>query len=200
MKTMKALLWTSFLLGLFFLQGCVVFRFVETRVTLSPDNSPAKMVITYDDLSSDEDEIQDVRKDFEELLKGWHGDKYLVERADEGVLVQDREVYIEDGKIMARESGILKDLNDTYAFWVSNGERLMMFDDSGGDYELVESNGQVLKTKENTLIVWPDDAKELYWKQRLTEDSESFEKNRPLMVKWLKEYLASQAKTAEAQD
>lgn len=103
-------------------------------------------------------------------------------------MLKERELFIENEKINFRETGIIKDLNQLYTFWVSKGERIMILDDET-DFELVESNGQIFKTEENTLIVWPGDAKELYWKLKLNEEVPDFEKNRKLMVKWLQEYL-----------
>ncbi|MFQ5769271.1 MAG: hypothetical protein ACE5HX_01955 [bacterium] len=190
MKTIKTILFTITLFTLLAIQGCYFSEFIETRIFLSEDNKPAKIIINYQNISSGEAKTSDVRNDFDELIKDWKGDEYLLERAEERLFIKNREVFIQDDKVCARVTGIIKDLNDVYSFWVSNGERIMMFDDE--DYELVESNGKILKTNKNTLIVWPDDARELYWKQRFTEESESLEKNRPLMVKWLQEYLATQ--------
>ena len=71
---------------------------------------------------------------------------------------------------------------------MNNGERILLVEDE--DYEIVETNGRILKTDENTLIVWPKNIKELYWKQKFADTSESFAKTRALFVQWYQEYMA----------
>lgn len=181
------------------LTGCNICETVETRIVLHEKSSPqATVLIEYGNISSGEDKLEDVKKDFAQLVKDWQGDQYLLDSADEGIVVKSRELLVRDNKIMGRVTGIMKDIGDSYKLWSIDNERIMLFDDMSGDYELVETNGQVLKTNKNTLIVWPEEATELRWTQRLTEEAKSddFEKNRPVMVKMLQEYLANQKKAA----
>jgi hypothetical protein len=181
------------------LTGCYFSETIETRITLNDKASPkATVSIEYSNISSGEADLKDVKKDFEELIEAWQEDGYLLERADEGLFVKNRELLIRDGKIVGRETGIMKDIDDTYKFWDIDDEKIMLFDDSDDDYELVETNGKILKTDKNILIVWPKEAAELRWTQRLSEKSksESFDKNQPVMVKMLQEYLANQQKKA----
>ncbi|MFQ5641853.1 MAG: hypothetical protein ACE5IR_28085 [bacterium] len=170
-----------------FLSSCHFSEYIEYRIILGEDGKRAEMITTYSNISSGEEREKDVKNDFERLLRDWQDDDYLLQRAEDGVVVKKRELFIEDEKLIGRETGIIKDITDIYTFWVSNGERIMIFD--ADDYELVESNGKILKTPKNTLIVWPDDAKELSWKMKFSDEVEDFERNRGLMVKWLREYL-----------
>lgn len=182
---------------MFSLSGCYFSETIETRISLHGQVSPkATVFIEYSNISSAEADLDDVKTDFEELLKAWQGDEYLLDRAEEGLFVKSRELFIRDGKIVGRATGIMKDIDDTYKFWEIEDEKIMLFDDESGDYELVETNGKILKTDKNILIVWPKEATELRWAQRLSEKSksESFDKNQPVMVKMLQEYLANQKK------
>jgi hypothetical protein len=148
----------------------------------------------YRNISSGEARLEDVKGDFDGLVNDWQGDQYLLDRAEEGLVIKNRELFLRDNMIVGRINGIMKDIGDSYKFWVVEGERIMLFDSMSGDYELVETNGKVVKTGKNTLIVWPEEATELRWIQRLSEKtkSESFDKNKPMMVKMLQEYLAGQ--------
>ncbi len=191
MKRISILLVAMFMLSL---TGCYFSETVETRITLNDKASPkATVLIEYANISSGEAKLDDVKKDFDQLIKDWQGDEYLLDRAQEGMVVKNRELFIRDGKIVGRVAGIMKDIDDMYKFWEIDGEKIMLFED-GDDYEIVETNGKILKTDKNTLIVWPEDTAELRWTQRLSEitKSESFDKNQPAMVKMLQEYLANQ--------
>jgi len=179
------------------LTGCYFSETVETRITLGDKASPkATVLIEYSNISSGEAGLDDVKKDFAELIKDWQGDQYLLDRAEEGMFVKNRELFVRDGKIVGRVTGIMKSIDDTYKFWDIDDEKIMLFEDSEDDYELVETNGKILKTEKNILIVWPQETAELYWKQRISKsaESESFYKNQPVMVKLLQEYLASRKK------
>jgi hypothetical protein len=95
--------------------------------------------------------------------------------------------------------GVMRDLGEHYDIWDIKGERIMLFKDYKDDYELVETNGKVVKTEKNTLIVWPENVTELHWKQRYAGESESFYKNQPIMLKMFKDYLANQKTAAPGQ-
>jgi len=195
---MKRMIMMPAIAGMLLLTGCYECETIETRIVLHASGSPqATVLLEYDNISSGEAKQEDVKGDFDELLKDWQDDQYLLDRAEEGLVVKNRELFIRDGKIVGRVTGIMKDLGDIYKLWSIEGERIMLVDDMGGDYKLVETNGNILKTDKNTLIVWPEDATELRWVLRQPADSmsESFEKNRPLMLKMLQEHLARQKKT-----
>jgi hypothetical protein len=194
MKRLSILLAVMFVLSL---TGCYFSETVETRISLNDKASPkATIFIEYANISSGEADFDDVKKDFEQLIKDWQGDEYLLDRGEEGMFVKNRELFVRDGKIVGRVAGIMKSIDDTYKFWNIDDEKIMLFEDSEDDYELVETNGKILRTDKNILIVWPEETTELYWKQRISKsaESESFYKNQPVMVKLLQEYLASQKK------
>lgn len=177
--------------------GCLTVETIETRIQLRDRGEPL-LIIEYMDISSGEAYAADVKKDFDELIGSWQGDQYLLDRNEEGIIIKNREVFIRDGKIIGRLTGIVKNLHEKYSFWTSNGERIMLFRNYEGDedYELVETNGKILKTNENIILVWPMQTNELWWKEHEKNHSESSDKNRSPMVQMLKEHLAGQAKTS----
>lgn len=178
------------------LQGCLTSETIETCIQLRGQEEPATIIIEYGNISSGEADTGDVRKDFQQIVDDWRGDHYLLDRTEEGMFVKNREVFIREGKIVARLTAIAKDMEKLqHKFLVNRGERVMLFDEDK-DYDLVETNGRILRTEKNTLIVWPEEVSELRWKQRESKPSASSEANRPLMVQLLTEYLAGQAKTS----
>ncbi|MFQ5631317.1 MAG: hypothetical protein ACE5I1_21300, partial [bacterium] len=130
---------------------------------------------------------------FDGLIEDMYGDKYLVDRASEGLAIRKRQLFVQNDKLQAEIVGDANNLNNIYAFYDSHDERFMVYDDQDS-YELVETNGKIVKTARNTLIVWPAEMKEIYWKERLIMDKEDeediavFYKNMPKMVEMFKEY------------
>ncbi|NIM18857.1 MAG: hypothetical protein GTO42_02380 [Candidatus Latescibacteria bacterium] len=168
--------------------GCLAVDSLEMHIEYQGEDKPANVTIVYRDITSVEESIEAVKKDFESLIKDFEGDEYLLDRSEEGFFIKKRELFIEEGKIVARSHGIVKDLDEVHSIWVKNGELILLFEEDE-DFVLVESNGEVFKTPKNTLIVWPENSTKLYFKQRVRERCEPCEKNRPLMVKMLEGYL-----------
>jgi hypothetical protein len=171
--------------------GCLSVESFETRIQFHGEDEPATVTLIYHDISSAEANLENVQGDFESLIGDWQGDEYLLDRAKEGFVVKDRALAIEDGKLVAYEKGVTKDLGVLRPIKVSNGERIMLVE-RDDDYELVESNGKIIKTDNNTLLVWPEDQYELYLKHRAKKTGESHEKNRQIMIKLFEEYMAKQ--------
>jgi hypothetical protein len=193
---MKYLLLIS-LLGLLVMStGCLSVASYETHIQFHGENEPATVKMIYRDISSAETSDKEVRKDFESLIDDWKGDGFLLDRANEGFVVKERAVKIEDGKLVAYEKGVTKDLGDLTPIKVNNGERIMLLD-RDEDYELVESNGKIINTDNNTLLVWPEDLPDLYMKHRARKTSPAHEKNRPIMIKMFEEFLAKEEKNRE---
>jgi len=183
---MKVILAAAFLLPI---MGCLDVEIIETRIQLRGHGEPNIITIDYANISSDATDTSEVRKDFEELLDDWHGEKFLHAEAEEGLLVKNRELLIRKNKIVGRVTGVMSDSAALKMFSLSldDGKWIMK---SGKNLEIVDTNGKILKAGEQTRIVWPENATELRVKQRQSELSEAFKRNQPLLVKRLKEYLA----------
>lgn len=72
---------------------------------------------------------------------------------------------------------------------ISRGERIVIVD--ADDAEIIETNGKILRTEQNYVIVWPEELQEIYWIQRLLYDDEDktrLERNRPKLVKMFEAY------------
>ncbi|NQT26500.1 hypothetical protein HQ585_14195 [candidate division KSB1 bacterium] len=191
MKTFK---WIFCLLIPLCFTGCLTVDTIKTTIDIQDEDKPAVLTIRYEGLSSAEGLLKDVKKDFNYLIEEWQGDEYLLERADEGILVRDRQLLIEDNKINSVMIGLVQDLDDLYDIWEQNGERILMVEFDDDDFELTETNGYLLKTEKNRLIVWPSHIKQMQWTMKRVFESESIDKNRPMMLKMFKEYLKKNPK------
>lgn len=185
---MRKLLFALVLLGVVWLSGCYISESTETRILIRDGGEPPLIEITYHNISSSEEKEEDIRKDAEQLLRDWRGDAYLIERQEEGMLVKERKLEIRDGKIYGKMTAVAQRLNDIYSFMEYNDERIMIY--RGDDvYKLASTNGKIVKTPENTLIVWPKNQKELYWKEELAVDKAVFYRNIPKMVELLQKQM-----------
>jgi hypothetical protein len=176
--------------------GCLSVESYETRIQFHGEDKPVTVTMIYRDISSAEAKLEDVQGDFESLINDWKGDEYLIEQARDGFVVKERALTIEDGKLVGYERGVTNDLGDFKPIKVSNGERILLVE-KDDDYELVESNGKIFKTDNNTLLVWPEDIPELYMKHKAKQTSESHEKNRPIMIKMFEEFMAKEKQTGD---
>lgn len=186
---MKAIKWMFCLLVPLFLTGCLTVDTIKTTIDIQDKEKPAIVTIQYGGFSSGEAKLEDVKKDFDYMIEEWKGDEALLDWAKEGMLVRDRQLMIENEKIQGVVTGLVQDLDDLYDFWEQNGERILMVEFDEEDFELTETNGLPIKTEKNRLIVWPSETKQLHWTMERISDSESIEKNRPIMMKMLKKYL-----------
>jgi hypothetical protein len=193
---MKRFILTSFFVLLLTSMGCLSVESYEIRIQFHGEDEPVTVTMIYRDISSAEAKLEDVQNDFESLMSDWKGDEYLLEQARDGFVVKERAVTIEDGKLVAYEKGVTNNLGDFKPIKVSNGERILLLE-KDDDYELVESNGKIFKTDNNTLLVWPEDLPELYMKHKAKKISASHVTNRPVMIKMFEEFIAKEKQAPE---
>ena len=171
--------------------SCYFPEVIETRIIFEADKSPTVM-INYQNISSAEEEEQEIKESFDDLVKDFYGDDFLVEKASEGLAVRKRQLFIKNDQLHAEVIGDAEDLGRLYNFIEIDQERILVYD--GDDtYELLETNGKVVKTDRNTLVVWPIESKTIYWKEKLTDlgeqtESKLFYSNVPKMVALFKDY------------
>ena len=185
MKPLKCILAATLPL---FLAGCLTVDTIQTRIQIREEGKPALLTITHLGFSSGEAKPGDVRKDFDHLISEWQGDEYLIARAKEGIVVRDRRVWEENGRINGSMTGLVEKIDGLYPFWERNGERILLVE-CEEEFDLAETNGRILKTENNRLIVWDAGEKVLSWTLRRNFESESIEKNRPRFARMFREYL-----------
>jgi hypothetical protein len=132
--------------------GCLVYETVEYHVTLNPDGKSGTIQIKYTNIESSDEDSAKQREDFEELLAKWNGDKYLLERMNEGVYLKKRDLMLNHGVLEWQETGIFSDVQK-----MKDG---LSYEDSthitmGKDETILSTNGVVVLSKDSTVVVWP---------------------------------------------
>ncbi len=191
MKTLAYLIAMTILVTL---TGCIWPEEIETRVYYSDNNAPPQITVTWRNLSSTAKNEKELRDDFDRLVEDLEDSTAsdLVAGIEKDLLIKDRQFYLQNGKLQARISAVPSD--DKFEDLASNGERLMVVDMEPGG--IIETNGKLLKTDSNYIIVWPESLKEIYWIQRLLPDApdkdketwERWKQNRPKLVKMFEAY------------
>ena len=184
--------------------GCLTADNIETVIELQGTNEPIKVTIIYSDISSDASSDDDLNSDFESLVKDWQHDMHLLDRMEDGFYVKDRVVQIEDGKIAGYEMGIVRELEAINCYWYHPGDkiiagiivppdtRIVMNLDNDDDSEVAETNGKVIGTGDNQIIIWTGDARKLRVVTRSTNRNETSDKNRPKLKKMLEKFFEKQ--------
>jgi len=187
---MRMFRFAFFVCPLLALIGCSYPETVDSRVQFQEKDSVALITTEYINLSSDETDPSKLKEDFDDLLHSWKDDAFIVDAADSGLYVKKRDVFLRDEQLVGRVEGMMskKKVDESYEFFTGGGERILLLD-SHDKPEVLETNGKILKTDKNILIIWPDDAKE-HWKVRSSALPGPFSKNKEFMVKAFKDYQA----------
>lgn len=176
--------------GVVTLTGCLLPETVENRIRYIDQNTPPQITVIWRNISSDAKNDKELQEDFAELIKevdSTNTDVFVGFKKD--LMIRERQVYIEGGKLNMRISGIPP--TGQFEDLASNGERMLVLDmEEAGR---VETNGTLLKTEENYIIVWPESMKEISWINRLipgesNEDLKRWKQNRPTLIKMFEAY------------
>lgn len=190
---MKTLAYLIAMAMLTTLAGCIWPEEIETRIHYD-NNTPPQITVTWRNISSTAKNEKELKKDFDDLVEDLEDSTSsdLVAGIDKELLIKDRQFYLQNEKLQARISAVPSD--DKFEDVASNGERLIIVDIEPGG--IIATNGKLLKTDRNYIIVWPESLKEIYWIQRLIpdapdrdeEDWKRWKQNRPKLVKMFEAY------------
>lgn len=163
--------------------GCLEWEEMEFRV-LREGGEPSVIVMEVTNIYSSETENQKIKEDFDELIRELLGDEAVSDADADGIQLKGRELFIRDGKIVYRQTGIINGVNGEFQVRGSDITWAV-----GEHDEIAETNGKIV-TPGSRVIVWPKDAKEL--RVRLRQPFKAgYKTSQPQMIQWLKEYLAS---------
>jgi hypothetical protein len=177
-------------LALLVVTGCLIPEKTETRIRFNEKMRRLKLpsfIIIY----RARPKTRSAPKRFRDLIDSWKGDQYLVQQAKQGLILKERQVYLENGKLQARELSVPTEENFLVEgdMMISHGERIVVIE--ADDTEIIETNGKILRTERNYVIAWPETLKEIYWIQRPAfddEDNKRIERNRPKLIKMFEAY------------
>ena len=165
---MKALLFIFLFLIVIFVNSCLTYRMVEYTIEFADNFDSGKITVTYTDIRSSEAEEEKQKADFDELIQLYQEDKFLLDQVEEGVYVQERQLYEKDGAIIGSYSGIFqKVMIEDSELKVRNEERYILLDISSA--EKVETNGKIFRSENNALLVWPKNQKHLTIKKTVQD-------------------------------
>ena len=170
---MKRLIIFPLIIFLIFIYGCLTYETAEVRIVFNENsNNEGTIEITYTNLESGEALLKDQQKDFEELIKYYQGDQFLLDQMADDIYIKKRELFEKNGKLIGKYSGIFRNLKfDNEPLMTLNDEYIMVMDD---DDEVAETNGKVVKSEKNVFISWPKTQKELYWKVKMKGEPQTY--------------------------
>lgn len=181
---------------LLFVQGCLVVRATEYRITFNESFNRGKIMITFQDLRSDN--IADSTQmdseayqkiagrqagDFSELLTMVTEDDPLLDALEMGIYLKKRYLVDQGECLDGRWEGIFEHLQFTEqgeALKVEEKEIVLTMK-KDEDTDRIETDGQLSETETHFQISWPKTQHEIYWRLISDESSEQ-------SVSLLKEY------------
>jgi len=167
--------------------GCLDAETYEVRI-LREQGDPAVVTFEYANIYSHETTATGVREDFDELVKLWQGENVLKEMKDGGILVKNRELFIRDGKIMGRLTGIASNLGAVEDISMDGSQIRYKADKA---WVIVETNGRVLKTSEGESAAWPKETTDMRVTLRNSDSKESSRSGQAAILKLFSDYQAS---------
>jgi len=159
------------------LSGCLIKEKEEVKIKLTP--SGGEIWVTQTGWKSSEEEDNKILEDFDKLINKYEKDELEKELGEIGIYILDKRIYLKNDKIITEYHGLFPSGSLAYlhSFKEAN-EEIIHVVDSPTDAE-IKTNGEILKTKKNTIIIWPSSTKELEWSYT---DNENMNKKNNLVV------------------
>jgi len=135
----------------FLFSGCLVSETTQFTVTMNDDGKSGTIVTVMRNIQSDDSDPEKQERDFEEVLRWWKGDDYLLERMRDGLYVKERKLGLEQDSLLWQETAIFSDLTDVFKRDFRNDTLRFAI---GEDQRIVATNGTVVKENDSTLVYW----------------------------------------------
>lgn len=158
---------------LIFILGCLTFETVEFRIVFNENSfTDGTIEVIYNNIQSSEAELNGQQKDFDELIRHYQGDQFLLDQISEGIYIKNRELYEKNGILIGKYKGIFRNLKlDSESLKTNNDEIVLLIESDAND--VIETNGKIIKSDKNVFISWPKSQKELYWKSKMNGDGKT---------------------------
>lgn len=167
--------------------GCLDFETYEVRI-LREQGDPAVMIAEFINIYSHAETPSGSQEDFDQLVKFWRGEETLRDLKESGIQAKSRELFIRDGKIIGRLTGIASNLGAVENISV-DGSQILFKPDTG--WVIVETNGRVLKTAEGEVAAWPKETADMRVTFRNPDSGEGSQSGRAAILKLLADYQAA---------
>ncbi len=144
--------------------GCLASETTEYKITMNEDGKSGTIISIMHNVQSDESEDAKQAKDFDEAIRSWKGDDYLLDRMHDGLYVKDRSLEIEESVLVWKEKAIFSSLGDVFKHEFHNDTLKFVIK---GDQSVVATNGIVVPGKDSTIVYWNIPAsKEIFLKTK----------------------------------
>jgi len=179
------------------LSSCIVPEKIETRIRYFGEKAPSQITCIWHNISSTAENDKDLKKDFDDFIEDLEDSSTTTELSvgsETKIIVQSWHASVEYGKLNLKMIAVpagdkLEDLS-------ANGERMIVLEKEEGN-ESIETNGKLLETEENYIIVWPERLEEIYWivggpketsEEKNSELQELARQNHPKLIKMFEAY------------
>ncbi len=142
---------------LLFLSGCLISERDEYVVRLNADGRSGTITVAKWNVQSDQPDAVHQQADFDELIRDWQGDEYLLEKTGQGVYVKDRHLEVENGVLVWRETSLFADFRRLFEDAISGDSVRIVV---SADETVIGTNGDVVQTRDSTMISWPPNTRE----------------------------------------
>ncbi|MGA7161139.1 MAG: hypothetical protein WBZ48_09050 [Bacteroidota bacterium] len=131
--------------------GCLASETTEYKITMNEDGKSGTIISIMRNVQSDESEESKQAKDFDEAIRSWKGDDYLLGRVHDGLYVKERNLTVEDSVLVWKEKAIFSDLGDVFKREFNNDTLRFVIK---GDQSIVATNGIIIPGKDSTVVYW----------------------------------------------
>jgi hypothetical protein len=155
------------LLLAFALSGCLINERDEYVLKINPDGKTGTLTFIKYNIQSDASDTADQAKDFNDLISNWKSDQYLIDQMEQGAYVKERDVHLEDGKVVRREVSLLADVGNVLPHYREEDTTRFKCNPENG--EIVSTNGTVIDMKDSLIVVWPPHTKEFVLRTKVKD-------------------------------
>jgi hypothetical protein len=135
----------------FFILGCLVSETTEFTISMNDDGKSGTIVTVMRNIQSGEADGERQEKDFDEAIRAWKGDEYLLERMHDGLYVKDRNLSLEKSVLVWKETALFSDVSEVFKREITHDTLRFVIKD---DQKIVATNGTVLSAKDSTVVFW----------------------------------------------
>jgi hypothetical protein len=152
------------------LNGCLVADRVEESYVLHPESGFGEYEVVFRDVKSNGPTPHHQQQDFDYLVKVLTGDGYLMERLRGGIYVKRRTVSIEEGKMIAREAGLIAEVTSVGMRFTPQGSIVRAM---GSDRSVISTNGYSFEEGDSVFVRWGRGVHELTLVTKYADDRPS---------------------------
>jgi hypothetical protein len=172
------------------ISGCLEREVTEFRV-LRLGGDPAIFEWEESNFYSSEKGPAEIRKDFDSMIENSRVEHVVDDAKKEGVSIKECDLFVRDGKVVFRMTGIVPDLSASFSELQVTGSQIIWTIDTNED-DKVETNGKIV-SNDPVKVAWDRNAPMLQVRIRKALRP-TYAATQPVFVQMLKDYEAARAK------